>query len=93
MVIFLEKWQSLFMIGSGIYLLIVGFFIFKRKNVAMSKATGIYNIIIGILSLIGGIASKLIVNAGNTIFSIFIGVLIVSFMVFGILRIFEKKSR
>lgn len=89
----MEKWQSLFMIGSGIYLLIAGFFIFKKKNVSMSKATGIYNIIIGILSLIGGIASKVIVNAGNTIFSIFIGMLVVSFIIFGVLRIFEKKSR
>lgn len=91
--IFLEKWQSLFMIGSGIYLLIVGFFIFKRKNVPMSKVTGIYNIVIGILSLIGGIATKFIVNAGSTIFSIFVGVLMVSFIVFGVLRLFERKSR
>ncbi|KYH27330.1 hypothetical protein CPAL_08420 [Clostridium thermopalmarium DSM 5974] len=82
----------IFMICSGIYLLILGLLMAKKKGVSMSKGIGIYNILIGILSLIGGIVAYFLKNIGDKIFFAFTIVLVISFIIFYVLKIVDKNN-
>lgn len=88
----MENWEFYFMIGSGIYLIVLGVLMFKSNKKGASKGVGIYNIIVGIASIIAGILGKNISNIGNTIFLVFIVVLVVSFIGFFMLNLFIKKD-
>lgn len=90
--VILEKWQILFMIGSGVYLLLLGVVMIKHKKISMRKGIGIYNIVIGLLSIVGGIAGNFIKNVGNKVFLGFTVVLIVSFIIFNVLNTIDKKT-
>jgi hypothetical protein len=87
----LEKWKVVFMICSGIYLLIIGWLMAKKKDVSMSKGIGIYNILIGVLSVIGGIVGYFLKVIGNKIFFAFTIVLVISFIIFYVLKTINKK--
>ncbi|EGO87585.1 hypothetical protein G8S49_13050 [Clostridium botulinum C] len=87
----MENWQFWFMIGSGIYLLILGIVMIVKKDLSMNKAIGIYNIVVGALSLVGALVGKYKVYKSGKIFSIFTVVLIVSFLMFTILKAATKK--
>lgn len=63
----------------------------KNKK-SMSKGIGIYNIIVAIISIIGGVVGKSISKVGNRVFLGFVIVLIISFVVFAILKLFERKE-
>jgi len=79
------------MMGTGIYLILLGGLMFRGHKKYVSRAVGIYNIIMGILSIIAGILGKNTSTIGNKIFSAFMVVLVVSFIGFSILNLFTKK--
>ncbi|AEB77164.1 hypothetical protein CbC4_2503 [Clostridium botulinum BKT015925] len=79
------------MIGSGIYLLILGIAMIVKKDLSMNKAIGIYNIAVGGLSLAGALIGKYKGDKNGKIFSVFTVVLIVSFVMFTILKAVTKK--
>lgn len=88
----MEKWQVIFMILSGIYLIFLGMVMVKHKNVSMRKVIGIYNLVVGVLSIGGGIIGYFIKTIGSKIFFGFTIILIVSFVIFNILKAVERKS-
>lgn len=85
----MEKWQLYFMIGSGIYLLLLGITMVIKKG--LSRAIGGYNVLIGTLSIVGALVAKYKGDHSGRIFSIFTVVLIVSFLMFAILKGTMKK--
>ncbi|MCD3352105.1 hypothetical protein G8V03_14125 [Clostridium botulinum D/C] len=87
------NWQFWFMIGSGIYLLILGIVMIVKKDLSMNKAIGIYNIAVGCLSLAGALIGKYKGDKNGKIFSVFTVVLIVSFLMFTILKAATKKDK
>lgn len=87
----METWKFWFMAGSGVYLMFFGVLMIKSKQVSMSRFIGVYNILVGIFSLGGAILSKVKPNLSNTIFFIFTIVLIISFMIFTILKSVGNK--
>lgn len=88
----MEKWEVLFMAGSGIYLILLGTLMTKNKDVSRSKSIGIYNIFVGVLSIVGGIAGYFMKNIGNKIFSGFTILLVISFIIFYMLKIVGKRG-
>lgn len=88
----MEKWQVWFMIGGGIYLLLIGILMFKSKEVSMRRGIGIYNMIIGGLSVIGGSFSIVSEKHGEIIFNVFISMIVLSLIIFNALKLFSKKG-
>lgn len=80
------------MVGSGIYLILIGALMIKKKDVSMSKGIGRYNVFVGVLSIIGGIAGYFIRSVGNNMFFGFTILLVISFVIFYVLRIADKRS-
>ena len=80
------------MIGGGIYLLLIGILMFKSKEVSMRRGIGIYNSIGGGLSIVGGIFSVFVEKAGEILFNVFIGMVVLSLIIFNILKVFSKKD-
>lgn len=92
MVIYLEGWQAWFMIGSGIYLILLGIFMFRKKDGSVRKVIGVYNILIGIFSIIAAVIVHYYDNIARVIFMAYVVVLIISFIMFFVLRATEKHS-
>jgi glucose uptake protein GlcU len=80
------------MIGGGAYLGLMGILMFKNKDVSMRKSIGIYNMVVGGLSIVGGIFALNYDKASETIFNVFIGMIIISFIILNVLKIFYKKN-
>lgn len=80
------------MIGGGIYLLLIGILMFKSKEVSMRRGIGIYNIVVGGLSIVGGIFSIVSEKADEILFNVFIGMVVFSLIIFNVLKLFNKKS-
>ncbi|KOA19021.1 hypothetical protein CLHOM_25940 [Clostridium homopropionicum DSM 5847] len=87
----METWEFYFMMGTGIYLTLLGGLMYKGHKKYASSAVGIYNIIMGILSIIAGIIGKNIGTIGEKIFFSFMVLLMVSFIGFSILNLLTKK--
>ncbi|KGM94568.1 hypothetical protein Z968_11485 [Clostridium novyi A str. 4552] len=85
----MEKWQFYFMIGSGIYLLLLGITMVIKKG--LSRAVGVYNVLVGVLSIVGAVVAKSKGDPTGKIFSVFTVVLVVSFLMFAILKGAMKK--
>jgi len=79
------------MMGTGIYLTLLGGLMFKENKRYASRAVSIYNIIMGILSIIAGILGKNTSIIGEKIFFAFMVLLMVSFIGFSILNLFTKR--
>lgn len=92
MVIYLEGWQAWFMIGSGIYLILLGIFMFRKKDASVRKVIGVYNLLIGIFSIIAAVIVHYYANIARVIFMAYVVVLIISFIIFFVLRATEKHS-
>lgn len=90
--IYLEGWQVWFMIGSGIYLILLGIFMFRKKDTSMRKIIGVYNVLIGIFSIIAAVVVRYYANISRVIFMAYVVVLIISFIIFSVLRATEKHS-
>lgn len=88
----MDGWQAWFMIGSGIYLILLGIFMFRKKDASMRKVIGVYNLLIGIFSIIAAVVVRYYVNIASVIFMAYVVVLIISFIIFSILRATEKHS-
>lgn len=87
----MENWKFYFMIGSAVYLLLLGTVMTLKKDVFSNKGIGIYNIIVGILALTGALVGKYKGDKNGKIFSVFTVVLIGSFIIFSILKAMTKK--
>nr|WP_272509128.1 hypothetical protein [Clostridium ganghwense] len=87
----MESWQSWFMIGSGIYLILLGIFMFRKKDQGVRKVVGVYNFLVGILSIVAAVIARFNTNIANTIFLVYAAVLVVSFIIFAVLRSTEKQ--
>ncbi|MCY6355976.1 hypothetical protein [Clostridium sp. ZS2-4] len=88
----MEGWQVWFMIGSGIYLILLGIFMFRKKDASVRKVIGVYNVLIGIFSIIAAVAARYYDNIASMIFMAYVVVLIISFIIFSVLRATEKHS-
>lgn len=88
----MEKWQIIFMIGSGVYLLLMGIIMAKHKDALGRRSIGIYNIVVGLLSIIGAVIGYFVKEIGSKIFLGFVVVLIVSFIIFMVLNKANKKK-
>ena len=77
------------MIGSGIYLLLLGITMVIKKG--LSRGIGVYNVLVGILSIVGATVAKSKGDPSGKIFSVFTVVLVVSFLMFAILKGAMKK--
>lgn len=86
----LEGWKTWFMMGSGIYLILLGIFMFIKKDEGMKKVIGVYNFLIGVFSIGAAIVSRFNPSVGNVIFLVYAGVIVISFIIFAILRATEK---
>lgn len=80
------------MIGGGAYLSLIGFVMYKIKEVSSRRKIGIYNIVVGLISIVGGIIAYNSEKVSGGIFSVFIGILIISFIMFSLLNKFSKKG-
>lgn len=86
----LEGWKTWFMMGSGIYLILLGIFMFLRKDNGMRKVIGVYNFLIGVFAIGAAIVARFNPSIGNIIFLVFGVVVLISFIIFAILRATEK---
>lgn len=87
------KWQIWFMIGSGIYLILMALVMLRKKDDRIRKTIGIYNMIIGIFSIIGAgvILSK--PSGLDSIFKVYMIVMLSSFIIFSLLRFIANRGR
>lgn len=80
------------MIGSGIYLLLFGMFMFIVQKEKLNKVVGVYNSIIGLCSLISVMIAKMNPKFSNIIFNLFCFVIVVSFVIFNVLKKNTNKN-
>ncbi|WMJ80018.1 hypothetical protein RBU49_14330 [Clostridium sp. MB40-C1] len=86
------KWQLWFMIGSGIYLILMGLVMLRKKDDRIRKTIGLYNSTIGIFSIIGAVVILAKPSGLDSIFKVYMIVMLSSFIIFSLLRFIGSRG-